>query len=115
MTWTCPSCARTFEAARSCLDPYTAVDIISGPGGEIRCAPACLVSSGVTYVSTMCPPYPPLFDTTGTDPTCAAALSAFARSDYCLTDGGSTQPQLPDAEDLARLTADPAVADFLRG
>jgi quercetin dioxygenase-like cupin family protein len=33
----------------------------------------------------------------------------------CMVDAERDKPQLPTAEDLARLTADPAVADFLGG
>jgi quercetin dioxygenase-like cupin family protein len=33
----------------------------------------------------------------------------------CMVDAARDKPQLPTAEDLARLTADPAVADFLGG
>ncbi len=32
----------------------------------------------------------------------------------CMVNARRDKPQLPEAEDLARLTADPAVADFLR-
>jgi quercetin dioxygenase-like cupin family protein len=33
----------------------------------------------------------------------------------CMVDAERDKPQLPTAEDLARIAADPAVADFLRG
>ncbi len=33
----------------------------------------------------------------------------------CMVNARRDKPQLPDAEELARLTADPAVAEFLRG
>ena len=94
---------RLYVEARHCLGTTSSVDVISGddPG---QCAPICLRqtrSEGghAIYVTTMCPPYPgPDYDTSGQDPLCAPALSALARGDTCLSDGGSTHPLPPPVD-----------------
>jgi len=98
--------AELFEPASNCLDPYSALDIIAGgDGGQATCAPVCLVGGNATYVSTVCPPYPEGYDTSGTDPSCALALADYATDGggrYCgdLTDTGVATPT-PDASDAA--------------
>jgi hypothetical protein len=100
-----PYIAEKYEPARDCLDHSTAIDVVNGPSPGASCAAVCLFGSAVllgldggadgggeAYVSTMCPPYPPLFDTGGTNPVCTPALAALTRSDVCLDDGGSTNP-----------------------
>ena len=89
--------ARIFEVDRGCLDDYGAVDVVSGGEPSSTCAPVCLTNAGTTYVSKVCPPYPPLFGVESADAasndTCAAAFAALARGDSCLPDGGgSTHP-----------------------
>lgn len=92
---------RRFDDARACLERETSIDVLEGEPDDQRCAPACLVEprsrdGGATiYVTEECPPYPPLFDATGSDPRCVAALLAASRRDYCLRDGGSTAPADP--------------------
>jgi hypothetical protein len=93
-----PFPARLYEPGRGCVGAPIALDVVEGPdpGG---CAATCIVRSGDggrdVYVSTMCAPYPPFHDTTGADPLCGPALAAFARTDLCLSDGGSTRPLPP--------------------
>ena len=88
--------ARAFEPDRNCLDEYGAVDVVSGGEVSSKCGVVCLSNAGTTYVSTVCPPYPPLFGVELADAaigdTCAAALAAHARGDTCVPDGGSTHP-----------------------
>jgi hypothetical protein len=93
---------RLYEPARGCVDTVTSIDVVDGPAPGGPCAPACFVGPYATdagdkpvYVSTMCAPFPPAFDTTGTAPACAVALAAYARNDTCLDDGGTTSPPAP--------------------
>ena len=93
---------RLYEAARGCVDSVTSIDVVDGPMPGTPCAPSCFVGPYATdagdkpvYVSTMCAPFPPAFDTTGTAPACAAALAAYGRNDTCLDDGGTTSPPAP--------------------
>jgi hypothetical protein len=93
-----PYPGRIYEEGRGCLGAPIALDVVEGPdpGG---CTATCLVSATdggrIVYISTMCAPYPPFHDTSGTDPLCGPALAAFARTDLCLSDGGSTRPLPP--------------------
>lgn len=94
---------RLYEPARGCVDGVTSIDVVDGPAPGAPCAPACFVGPYATdagdkpvYVSTMCAPFPPAFDTTGTAPACTAALAAYARNDTCLDDGGTTSPPPAD-------------------
>ena len=73
---------RLYEPARGCVDSVTSIDVVDGPTPGAPCAPACFVGPYATdsgdkpvYVSTMCAPFPPAFDTTGTAKACAVALS----------------------------------------
>jgi hypothetical protein len=99
--------AELYVQDRDCLGTTSSIDIISGDEtGD--CSPICLVqlrgeAGRVTYVSTMCPPYPAgvEYDSSGTDPSCPAALAALARGDTCFTDGGSSHPIPPPVQDAA--------------
>ena len=86
--------AALFDTGRACLNPYAAIDIVSGPDGDSRCSPVCLVGNAAVYVSTVCPPYPdPVnWDTSGKSASCEGALAAFQRNDLCGSDGGSSNP-----------------------
>jgi hypothetical protein len=86
--------AAPFDTTNLCLGPYQAVDVVSGGSGASTCAPKCFVNAGAVYVSTVCPPFPDptVWDESGLDPNCPAALSAFARMDTCFPDGGSSNP-----------------------
>lgn len=85
-----------YEQAKGCLDSYATIDVVDGDDTGNQCAPVCLMNGGVYYVSTMCPPYPPLFAVTngdggaeaGVDPTCVAALAARAAGTVCRGDAG---------------------------
>ena len=84
---------RLYEADRACLESVTSIDVVDGPLPSAPCAPACFVApitdaGAAAYVSTMCAPFPPSFDTSGTDPRCAPALAAYAQNVTCLPDGG---------------------------
>jgi hypothetical protein len=86
--------AAPFDTVNDCLDPYQGIDVVSGGTGADNCAPVCIVGSGLVYVSTVCPPLPDpsVWDESGQNGACAAALSAFARMDMCNPDGGSSNP-----------------------
>ena len=88
-----------YEAARDCVDPTTSIDVVDGENPGSGCAPTCVVtpagqngSGAGVYVTTMCAPYPPLDDTSGTVAGCAGAFAALARGDTCLPDGTSASP-----------------------
>ncbi len=98
-----PYSARQYVEGRDCVLSPIAVDVVTGPTPD-DCQAVCLVgantlvdSGPAVYVSKMCPPLPPKFDSTGVKPVCEKALAAFDRADYCTQDGGSTNPKLPDA------------------
>jgi hypothetical protein len=92
-----------YEAGRDCIDPTVSIDIVDGPDpGFCMDQPTCIVTPAGTngsgagvYVTTMCGPFPPLDDTSGTPVGCEGALAALARGDICAADGTSSSP--PDA------------------
>jgi hypothetical protein len=79
-----------YEASQDCVDPTTSIDIVEGPDPGFQNMATCLVTPigqnggplGV-YVTTMAGPYPPLDDTSGSEPLCAKALAALARGAIC--------------------------------
>lgn len=91
-----------YDPVRDCLDSVTAVDTVSGNDTGQSCDLTCIATppdpeAGVAvYVSRTCPPYPPLFDTSGSSPECELALAAANRKATCLDDGGSTSTLPPD-------------------
>ncbi|MEO8878187.1 MAG: hypothetical protein ABI461_21520 [Polyangiaceae bacterium] len=95
---------QAYDGTRSCLESVSVVDTIGGDDTGQSCAPICIASppgfeAGTTvYVSTTCPPYPPLFDTSGNDPQCAPALAAAKTQTTCLSDGGVVSTNPADAE-----------------
>ena len=100
--------ARRFDANLMCLDPYTAVDVVSGGDTGRGCDLVCLTNAGEHFVTRQCAPYPPLFGVYGADggeATCAAALAAYARGDTCSDggvvhgDGGADARDASDAND----------------
>jgi hypothetical protein len=94
--------ARIFEVDRDCLDAYGAVDVVSGGEVPSTCPVVCLSNAGITYVSTVCPPYPSLFGVEQADAaisdTCKVALAAYDRHDTCLPDGGGSSHPLDAGE-----------------
>ena len=94
--------AMLYEPAAACLDPSTTLALIGTGDGSLLCAPTCLyepsppaVGGVKTWVSTMCGPYPANLNTDGTDPSCAAALVAYASGSLCgaaTTDAGGDGP-----------------------
>lgn len=117
-----PYVAELYEPGGDCLDPSTGIDVVEGASAASDCTPVCLYGTpdiiglddggpegGQTYVSTMCPPYPALFDTSGQGPYCAQALAALTRDDVCLDDGGTTNPA--DAAADAPVDAPGGVSD----
>ncbi|MGH7283721.1 MAG: hypothetical protein ACRELY_19520 [Polyangiaceae bacterium] len=97
-----PFLGQEYDPVRDCLDSVTAVDTISGDDTGESCALVCVATppdpeAGVSvYVSTTCPPYPPLFDTSGTSAQCQLALAAANRKATCLDDGGVSSTTPPD-------------------
>jgi hypothetical protein len=90
---------RRYDPVGHCVDLTSSIDVVDGNDPGATCAPTCLLSpptkTGETtvYVSRECPPYPPLFDTSGQSPTCADALRAYEAPIACI-DGGIV---IPDA------------------
>ena len=104
-----------YEPARDCIDPLTAIDVLAGPDPGLGCDPVCLVGTSTllgdggaksTYVTNMCPPYPPNFDQPEESAACAPAIAALHRNDLC-ADSGSSNPR----QDAAPDAADPAGSD----
>ncbi len=99
--------AQRYVAERRCLLSAASIDVVDGKDTGGGCALKCLVAppeedaGRAVYVSTQCPPYPPLFDTTGTSTTCREAIGAADRDDLCLPDGGSTHPPVDTADAAA--------------
>ena len=88
-----------FDPARACLDPEGTIALVDGPVPQSACPPTCVVgpsgqngNASSVYVTTMCGPYPELDDTSGDPAGCSDALTALARGDTCLIDGGSSSP-----------------------
>jgi hypothetical protein len=91
-----------YRAERDCVERSSSIDVVDGPEPK-TCAPACIIAPAPTdggaasvYVSTMCAPYPPLFDTSGRAPVCADAVAAATRLDNCVGDAGSSNPKPKD-------------------
>jgi hypothetical protein len=103
-----------YEASRDCIDPNASIDVVVGPDpGFCPQQPTCVVtpagingSGAGVYITTMCGPFPPLDDTSGTPAACAGALAALARMDVCATDGTSS-----NTLDGGGLSADDAFGD----
>ena len=101
---------RRYDPDRGCLEPPSSIDIVDGDDPGLGCARTCiegLPGDGgeppAVYVSTMCPPYPTLFDVTGKSLECAAALAAAASNALCGADAGSSKladagPDAPPAD-----------------
>jgi len=92
---------RAWIEGRQCLGTTSSVDVVEGDP-PAQCGPTCLTQphtdgGRAVYVSTMCAPYPFMFDAAGGDPQCAPALAALARDDTCNVDGTSSNP-LPPAD-----------------
>lgn len=84
---------QAYDPTRDCLATVTALDTIGGSDTGQSCALSCVTSPPedggvVAYVSKTCPPYPPLFDSSGSSPLCQAAIAAANRGATCLPDGG---------------------------
>jgi hypothetical protein len=67
----------------SCFAASSSLGYVNTPDGDLDCAPTCLATTTATgqsliYVSTMCGPYPPGFDTTQTNASCPGAIQAWA-------------------------------------
>ncbi len=93
---------RFYLRDRACLGTTSSIDVVEGDVPP-SCPPACLAQpladgGRSIYVSSMCAPYPYLFDASSSDPLCPPALDAWNRNDTCLSDGGSTHPASSDAE-----------------
>jgi hypothetical protein len=86
---------RRYDPARKCVESTTSIDVVEGSDPGSACAPTCIVSppssKGDTtiYVSKECPPYPPLFDTSGRPPGCDEAVRAYTAGCACASDAGS--------------------------
>ncbi len=71
---------RFYAANRKCLGTTASVDVVEGEDTG-TCNPVCLIKDSNVYVGQSCPPLPPGYDSTGTNPLCAEALAAAARDD----------------------------------
>jgi hypothetical protein len=98
--------ADEYEPDRDCVDTPTSIDVFTGTPPGTSCAVQCLAGpppDGAVYATTMCGPPPTPGDISGSNPFCTNALAAFARGDFCLDGGGSTNPldsSTPDALSL---------------
>lgn len=73
--------AQRFDAVADCLEPYSPVEVVSGPGAAATCEPACLMVGKDVFVSTMCPPLPAIAtELEPDDEACVAALSVLGRT-----------------------------------
>ena len=101
-----------YDPVRDCLQSVTAVDTISGNDTGQSCNLVCIAAppdpeAGVAvYVSTTCPPYPPLFDASGTSAECRLALAAANRKAACLDDGGVSSTTPGDAGTIRDASSD---------
>lgn len=90
---------RAYLEERDCMGERAAIDVVDGANPDKKCEPVCMVGSsplvggdgdgGAVFVTDQCPPLPPTFDVSGSDPRCADALAAFTREDYCAGSGSS--------------------------
>jgi hypothetical protein len=109
--------ARKFDDARKCVGAIEAIEVISGPDVPRDCPPLCVASgrlrdgSSTMFVSTTCGPHPVGADPARSDPRCDDALAAFARGDFCLSDGGSTAPVIDASADATSPDASDATSD----
>ena len=96
---------RRYLPERDCVEALTAIDVVEGPDPGRACEPLCIIGQSPliegpgVYVTTQCPPYPPTFDLSVTNPDCAAAYEAFARLDVCKAEGSSNPRDAGDAGD----------------
>ncbi len=86
---------RQYDPKEKCLGATRALDVIDLTTEPALCAPVCLVQTKydggeAVYVSNVCPPYPPDFDTSGSNALCPEALVAADNASGCV-------PQPPDA------------------
>ena len=95
--------ARKYDPVGDCLEPYTAVELVSGSHASVTCDPTCLTVGKDTVVSVVCPPFPAIATPLEQDAAdCVAALRVFDAA-ACgappadAGDGGSTG----DADDDA--------------
>jgi hypothetical protein len=88
--------AEQYDPVQGCVDDYNVIDNIDGTDPGALCSPVCLTNMGVYYVTTECAPYPYGFTQVGldgsVDPTCVAAIAAFARTDLCVDGGAPLNP-----------------------
>jgi hypothetical protein len=94
--------AQQYESTQSCVTSSEAIDVVSGPATSDNCAPTCLTASSAdsshTYVTTVCPPYPPNYTWESQDAETDAAdqcPGAFAAYANFLADG-ATCLAIPD-------------------
>ena len=84
-----------WEPQRACVDMTSIIDVAEGTDPGSGCGAKCLAANDgglPVYITTMCGPPPIVADVSGSNPACAPALAAFARGDFCLDGGGSTNP-----------------------
>jgi len=91
---------RLFVENRACVGTPSSIDVVEGEQASTKCGARCLAqphSDGgrSLYVSAMCEPFPFMFDASGSDPKCPAAIAAYERTDTCYLDGGSANPLPP--------------------
>lgn len=76
--------AQQYDDANDCLKAYTPVETVTGGGTSSFCEPICLTVDDALFVSTICPPLPPIATQVDPkDPACIAALAAQKRGGTC--------------------------------
>lgn len=70
--------ARRFDPTGACLDPYSPVEVVDGPGAAATCPETCLTVGTEVFVTTMCPPIPAV--ATELEADAAACIAARAVS-----------------------------------
>lgn len=110
---------RKYDPEKQCLEATKSLDVVDSTQEPALCLAVCLVQNAydggrATYVSTTCPPYPYGFDTSGKDPSCAAALRAADQKSGCLPpppDGGPDAAPDASLADASNDAASDAGAD----
>jgi len=100
-----------YDPQLDCVLSTGIIDVMEGTDPGSSCAPKCLAANDgglPVYVSTMCGAAPVVADLSGSNPACAPALAAWARQDFCLGDGGQSNPLDSGSDVTSEAEADAA-------
>lgn len=94
--------ARKYDPVADCLEPYTAVEVVSGDHATVTCDPTCLTVGKDTVVSVVCPPFPAIATPLEQDAAdCIAALRVFDAAACGALSGDAGDASTSDASDDA--------------